>query len=40
VLVLHGLVDRFWWFRGTAAFVFCSDFSTLTVGWWVLPASC
>jgi len=40
VLVLHSLVDRFWWFRGTATYVFCSDSSTLTVGWWVFPASC
>ena len=39
MLVLHGLVDRLWWFRRTAAFVFCSDSSTLTVEWWVLPAS-
>lgn len=40
MLLLHGLVDRFWWFRGTAAFIFCLDSSTLTVGWWVLPSSC
>lgn len=38
MLVLCGLVDSFL-VRGTATFVFCSDSSTLTVGWWVLPVS-
>ena len=38
MLLLCGLVDRFL-VRRTATFVFCSDSSTLTVGWWVLPAS-
>ena len=38
--MLHGLVDRFCCFRGSAAFVFGLESPTLTVGWWVLPTSC
>lgn len=37
--MLHGLVNRFWCFRGTAGYVFGLESPTLTVGWWVLPAS-